>query len=93
VWLLAQFKIQLFCLFGGGMYQGFFEEPLVTPEPPPAGAAVPALVPAVVGLEPVAVVAVFEVPFEHNPRNQDWIPDKPFGSFGQAAGQTPVAEV
>ena len=73
------------------MYQGWFEEPLAAPpEPPSAGAAVPALVLVVVGLEPVAV---FEVPFEHNPRNQDWISLKPFGSLGQAPGQTVVAVV
>jgi hypothetical protein len=58
----------------------------VAPEPPFTGAAVP-----VVGLEPVAVVC--EVPFEHNPKNQDWIPVKPFGSVGQAVSQTPVVPV
>jgi hypothetical protein len=73
------------------MYQGWLEEPLVAPEPPFTGAAVPEPALVVVWLEPVAVVC--EVPFEHNPKNQDWIPAKPFGSVGQAASQTPVVPV
>jgi hypothetical protein len=68
-----------------------FEEPLLTPEPPFAGASLPALVLVVVGLEPVTVVC--EVPFEHTPKNHDWIPLKPFGSSEQAESQTPVVLV
>jgi hypothetical protein len=75
------------------LYHDLFEEPLLTPEPPSAGAAVPELALVVVGLEPEAVVCVGEVDFEHNPRNQDWIPLKPFGSLGQAESQTPVVLV
>lgn len=75
------------------MYHVLFEEPLLTLEPPPAGAAVPELALVVVGLEPEVVVCVCEVDFEHNPRNQDWIPLKPFGSLGQAPSQTPVVPV
>lgn len=76
---------------GDGMYQVWFEEPLLPPEPPFAGTAVPDSAPVAVGLEPVAEVC--EVPFEHTPRNHDRIPDNPFGSVAQAGSQTPLVVV